>query len=135
VISWRDEPNEAIRWLVVACSVGRGAADRFSDLDMGMGVSDDTGLAALGCRAGRSEPAIRSDQHPRLRTWPVAGRDGPDGLRSRAGQPSHGGTQRRGQLAEADDQLPAAQRALLPAAIARYVSDDLAGTAIPGEQD
>src|SRR5215470_2571571 len=35
------EANSAIRWLVVACSVGRGAGDRFSDLDMGLGVRDD----------------------------------------------------------------------------------------------
>jgi hypothetical protein len=41
------EANETIRWLVVACSVGRGAADRFSDLDMGMGVSDDSFDTAL----------------------------------------------------------------------------------------
>ncbi len=41
------EANDSIRWLVVACSVGRGAADRFSDLDMGMGVSDDNFDTAL----------------------------------------------------------------------------------------
>jgi hypothetical protein len=41
------EANDSIRWLVVACSVGRGAADRYSDLDMGMGVSDDAFEAAL----------------------------------------------------------------------------------------
>jgi len=35
------EANNAIRWLVVACSVGRGAGDRLSDLDMGLGVRDD----------------------------------------------------------------------------------------------
>src|SRR5262249_11825515 len=35
------ETNSAIRWLVVACSVCRGVADRFSDLDMGLGVRDD----------------------------------------------------------------------------------------------
>lgn len=33
--------QDGIRWLVVACSVGRGAADRFSDLDLGMGIVDD----------------------------------------------------------------------------------------------
>jgi hypothetical protein len=44
------EANERIRWLVVACSVGRGAGDRLSDLDMGMGVADeafDTALAEV----------------------------------------------------------------------------------------
>ncbi|HEX5189827.1 MAG TPA: hypothetical protein VFW16_09820 [Streptosporangiaceae bacterium] len=41
------EANERIRWLVVACSVGRGAGDRLSDLDMGMGVADEAFDAAL----------------------------------------------------------------------------------------
>ncbi len=41
------EANDNIRWLVVACSVGRGAGDRLSDLDMGMGVSDDVFDTAL----------------------------------------------------------------------------------------
>ncbi len=36
---------------MVACSVGRGAGDRLSDLDMGMGVSDDVFDKALGLRA------------------------------------------------------------------------------------
>jgi hypothetical protein len=35
------EANDNIRWLIVACSVGRGAGDSLSDLDMGMGISDD----------------------------------------------------------------------------------------------
>ena len=35
------DANDSIRWLVVACSVGRGAGDRLSDLDMGIGISDD----------------------------------------------------------------------------------------------
>ncbi len=35
------ESSDGISWLVVACSVGRGAADRLSDLDLGMGVADD----------------------------------------------------------------------------------------------
>jgi hypothetical protein len=41
------ESDQAIRWLVIACSVGRGAGDRLSDLDMGIGVSDDDFDAAL----------------------------------------------------------------------------------------
>ncbi len=41
------EANDSIRWLVVACSVGRGAGDRLSDLDMGMGISDDAFDTAL----------------------------------------------------------------------------------------
>jgi hypothetical protein len=42
------EANDSIRWLVVACSVGRGAADRYSDLDLGMGLQDDVFDTALG---------------------------------------------------------------------------------------
>ncbi len=46
------EANDSIRWLVVACSVGRGAGDSLSDLDMGMGISDDAFDTALaGVRA------------------------------------------------------------------------------------
>jgi len=41
------ESDDRIRWLAIACSVGRGVADRFSDLDMGMGVADDQFDAAL----------------------------------------------------------------------------------------
>ena len=36
-----SEADERIRWLVVACSAGRGTADRLSDLDLGIGVSDE----------------------------------------------------------------------------------------------
>ncbi len=35
------ESADGIRWLVVACSVGRGAGDRLSDLDLGVGVTDE----------------------------------------------------------------------------------------------
>jgi hypothetical protein len=42
------EATDSIRWLVVACSVGRGAADRYSDLDLGMGIKDDVFETALG---------------------------------------------------------------------------------------
>jgi len=41
------ESDQAIRWLAIACSVGRGAGDRLSDLDMGIGVSDDGFDASL----------------------------------------------------------------------------------------
>lgn len=41
------ESTETIRWLVIACSVGRGAGDWLSDLDLGMGVSDDVFDVAL----------------------------------------------------------------------------------------
>ena len=41
------ESQQNIRWLVIACSLGRGAADRLSDLDLGMGVADGQLDAAL----------------------------------------------------------------------------------------
>jgi hypothetical protein len=41
------ESDDRFRWLAVACSVGRGAADRLSDLDMGLGVADDVFDSAL----------------------------------------------------------------------------------------
>jgi hypothetical protein len=42
------EARDSFSWLVVACSVGRGAADRLSDLDMGMGLRDEVFDTALG---------------------------------------------------------------------------------------
>lgn len=39
--------DERAKYLVVACSVGRGAADRLSDLDMGMGLESPDFDAAL----------------------------------------------------------------------------------------
>jgi hypothetical protein len=41
------ETDDRIRWLAVGCSVGRGAGDRLSDLDMALGVRDDDFDAAL----------------------------------------------------------------------------------------
>ena len=44
------EADDRFRFLCVACSVGRGAADHLSDLDMGIGIADedfDAGLAAV----------------------------------------------------------------------------------------
>jgi hypothetical protein len=35
------EDGESIRWLVIGCSLARGAADRLSDLDVAMGVRDE----------------------------------------------------------------------------------------------
>jgi len=42
------EARQSFRWLVVACSVGRGAGDSLSDLDMGMGLRDEVFDTALG---------------------------------------------------------------------------------------
>ena len=41
------ERDDAIRWLVIGCSLSRGAGDRLSDLDVGIGVTDDRIDAAL----------------------------------------------------------------------------------------
>lgn len=41
------EAEESIRWLVIGCSVARGASDYLSDLDMAIGVRDDDFAAAL----------------------------------------------------------------------------------------
>lgn len=35
------EANDDLRWLVIGCSLARGAGDRLSDLDVAMGVRDD----------------------------------------------------------------------------------------------
>jgi hypothetical protein len=41
------EAEESIRWLLIGCSVGRGAGDYLSDLDMAIGVRDDDFAAAI----------------------------------------------------------------------------------------
>ena len=41
------EADERVRWLIVGCSLGRDAADSFSDLDMALGVRDADLEAAL----------------------------------------------------------------------------------------
>jgi hypothetical protein len=40
LLDW-SQRDERVRYVAVACSVGRGAADRLSDLDMGMAVASD----------------------------------------------------------------------------------------------
>jgi hypothetical protein len=42
------ESDERIRWLAIGCSLGRGNADRLSDLDMALGVRDDAFDDAIG---------------------------------------------------------------------------------------
>src|SRR5215469_16252508 len=41
------EAEESIRWLVVGCSVARGAGDYLSDLDMAIGVRDEDFATAV----------------------------------------------------------------------------------------
>jgi hypothetical protein len=60
------EANDNIRWLVVACSVGRGAGDSLSDLDMGMGITDDTfdaGIAQVRAIVDRLGDLVDSYHH------------------------------------------------------------------------
>jgi len=35
------DADDRIRWLVIGCSLARGAADRLSDLDMALGIRDE----------------------------------------------------------------------------------------------
>lgn len=46
LLEW-SESDERVRWFAVACSVGRGAGDRLSDLDTGMGVETEDFDAAV----------------------------------------------------------------------------------------
>jgi hypothetical protein len=46
LLDW-SEADERVKYLVVACSVGRGAGDRLSDLDTGMGVDSPDFDAAV----------------------------------------------------------------------------------------
>jgi hypothetical protein len=41
------EAEESIRWLVIGCSVARGAGDHLSDLDMAIGARDDDFATAI----------------------------------------------------------------------------------------
>jgi hypothetical protein len=42
------EADARIRWLAIGCSLGRGNADRLSDLDMALGVRDEDFDAVIG---------------------------------------------------------------------------------------
>jgi len=46
LLDWSEQGN-LVKYLVVACSVGRGAGDRLSDLDTGMGVTSADFDAAI----------------------------------------------------------------------------------------
>jgi hypothetical protein len=41
------EAEDSIRWLLIGCSLGRGAGDYLSDLDVAIGVRDDDFTAAI----------------------------------------------------------------------------------------
>ncbi len=60
------EADDRFRFLCVACSVGRGAADQLSDLDMGIGIADDdfdTGLAAVRLAVDQVGDLVESLHH------------------------------------------------------------------------
>lgn len=40
LVDWCQR-DEDVRWLIVGCSVARGAADALSDLDMALGVREE----------------------------------------------------------------------------------------------
>ncbi len=60
------EADPDIQWLVVAASVGRGAGDRLSDLDLGVGVADErfgTALVRVRDLTGALGDLVDSYQH------------------------------------------------------------------------
>jgi hypothetical protein len=60
------EADDRFRFLCVACSVGRGAADSLSDLDMGLGIADedfDAGLAAARLAVDQAGDLVDSLHH------------------------------------------------------------------------
>jgi hypothetical protein len=50
----RCEADDTISWLVIGCSLARGAADRLSDLDLALGVRDED----FGAAAARIRPMV-----------------------------------------------------------------------------
>lgn len=67
LLDW-SQHGELVRFLVVACSVGRGAGDRLSDLDMGMGVAAedfDAAVTEVG-RAIDELPGLVESYHHKL---------------------------------------------------------------------
>src|SRR6266704_39135 len=55
------DADDRIRWLVIGCSLARGAGDRLSDLDMAMGIRDgDFDAARPPPRGGRPRRADRA---------------------------------------------------------------------------
>lgn len=60
------DADARIRWLLIGCSLGRGAADRLSDLDLAMGVREeefDPALAAVRRTVDRLADLVDSYQH------------------------------------------------------------------------
>jgi hypothetical protein len=65
LLDW-SERDELVKWFVVACSVGRGNADRLSDLDTGMGVQSpdfDAAVAAVRRAVDQAGELVESYQH------------------------------------------------------------------------
>jgi hypothetical protein len=60
------DADDRIRWLLIGCSLGRGAGDRLSDLDLAMGVREeefDAALAAVRRTVDRLADLVDSYQH------------------------------------------------------------------------
>jgi hypothetical protein len=63
------DADDRIRWLVIGCSLARGAGDRLSDLDMAMGIRDeDFDAARPGLRRAVDGPTTSGPPCPRR--WP-----------------------------------------------------------------
>jgi hypothetical protein len=152
------EDGESIRWLVIGCSLARGAADRLSDLDVAMGVRDEVFhpvTAQVRRAVGRLGDLVDSYHH-RLPGVPgtherifaqyadrcqldlvVFPASVPGGAVPGAGMPDTvadldparllaAARRLAALLSETGRRLPAEQRAALPDAMARYITDDLA---------
>ena len=60
------DADARLRWLLIGCSLGRGAGDRLSDLDLAMGVREeefDAALAAVRRTVDRLGDLVDSYQH------------------------------------------------------------------------
>jgi hypothetical protein len=60
------ERDDRIRWLAIGCSLGRGAADSLSDLDMALGVRDadfDAAITDIRAAAGELGDLVDSFHH------------------------------------------------------------------------
>ena len=125
------EDSESIRWLVIGCSLARGAADRLSDLDVAMGVRDE---AFHPVTAEVRRAAAGGVPHPQYGITSIldfAPGQIPAGMPDTVADLNPARLLAAARwlaalLSETGRRLPAEQRAALPDAMARYVTDDLA---------
>jgi hypothetical protein len=134
------ENDDRIRWLVIGCSLSRGAGDRLSDLDLAMGIRDEDfdaarpdlrravdGLGELVDSYHHQLPSVTQAHKTRpvtpaqIREWAFKGTVAdldPARLLDAARHVA-------ALLNEVGDRLPDNQRAVLPEAMARYITADL----------